>query len=151
MTPCSLGVKLSRGLVLSGCWGRPNCNLILNCAGSPRCLLRQKLQDGKCISFSEYAQRPRCNIQWNGWRITHCTQPERRVLPLESRSYNKSYPSPKAYCLSEVNNRKPFSSCPILAWLPLIVLAYRSLPPNCTPWFASAFEPHRCGITSASL
>jgi hypothetical protein len=36
-----------------------------------------------------------CNIHQNGWRITWGTQLERRVLPLESRSYNKSHPSPK--------------------------------------------------------
>jgi hypothetical protein len=33
--PKSLCVKLSHGLVLAGCWARPNYNLVLNCAGSP--------------------------------------------------------------------------------------------------------------------
>jgi hypothetical protein len=151
MTPCSMGVKLSRGLVLTSCWARSNCNLVLNYAGSPRRLLRQKLQDGKCISFARSTKRPMCNIRQNGWCITQGTQPERRMTYLESRSYNKSYHSTKAYYFSEIDNRKPFSSHPILAWLPLIVLAYRSLLPKCTPWFVSTFEPHCCGFTSASL
>jgi hypothetical protein len=50
-----------------------------------------------------------CNIHQNGWRITWGTQPKRRMSHLESRSYNKSYYSPKAYCFSEIDNRKPFS------------------------------------------
>jgi hypothetical protein len=64
-----------------------------------------------------------------------------RVLPLESRSYNMSHPSPKAYCFSKTDDRKPFFSCWILTWLPLIVLAYRSLKIKCAPWFASIIEP----------
>jgi hypothetical protein len=35
-----------------------------------RRFLRQKLQDGKRISFSEYVKSPICNIHRNGWRIT---------------------------------------------------------------------------------
>jgi hypothetical protein len=88
-------LKLSRGLVVTGWQTHPNCNLILNCAGSSRRLLRQKLQDVKCISFSESVKRPMCNIRQNRWCITRGTQPERLVLPLESRSYNKAYPRPK--------------------------------------------------------
>jgi hypothetical protein len=99
-------LKLSRGLVLTGWRARPNCNLVLNCVGSPRRLLRQMLQDGKHISFSESAKRPMCNIHQNGWRITRGTQLERRVLPLESRSYNKSHPSPKTHCFSKIDERK---------------------------------------------
>jgi hypothetical protein len=81
MTPYFLGVKLSRGLVLIGCWAHPNCNIVLNCVGSLRHLLRQKLQDGKWISSSEFVKRPLCNIHQNRWRITQGTQPERRMLP----------------------------------------------------------------------
>jgi hypothetical protein len=44
-------------------------------------------------------------------------------VPLESRSYNKSYPSTKAYCFSEIDDRKPFLVVRIPAWPPLIVLA----------------------------
>jgi hypothetical protein len=40
MMPCFLGMKLSCGLVLTGCWARLNYNLVFNCAGSPRRLLR---------------------------------------------------------------------------------------------------------------
>jgi hypothetical protein len=81
MTPCSLVVKLSPGLVLTGWWAHPNYNLVLNYASSPRRLLRQKLQDGKRIFPSEFVKRPMCNIHRNEWRITRGTQPERRVLP----------------------------------------------------------------------
>jgi hypothetical protein len=56
--------------------------------------------------ISEYVQRPLCNIYRNGWRITQGTQLERWVSPLESRSYNKSYPSPKAYCFAKTSERK---------------------------------------------
>jgi hypothetical protein len=116
MTPCFLGRKLSRGLVLSDCWDRPNCNIVLNCVGSSRRLLRQKLQDGKCIFFSESVKRLLCNIRQNGWCITRGMQPERRVLPLKSRNYNKLYPSPKAYCFSETDDQKSFPVVRILAW-----------------------------------
>jgi hypothetical protein len=64
------------------------------------------------------------------------------VLHLESRSYNKSYPSPKAYCFSEIDDRKPFLVVQIPAWPPLIVLAYHSPWTKCTPWFASIIEPY---------
>jgi hypothetical protein len=36
-----------------------------------------------------------CNIHQNRWHITQGMQPERRVLHLESRSYNKSHHGPK--------------------------------------------------------
>jgi hypothetical protein len=74
-------LKLSCGLVVTGWQTHLNCNLVLNCAGSPRRLLRQKLQDGKRISFSEYVKRPRCNIHQNRWCITRGTQLERWVFP----------------------------------------------------------------------
>jgi hypothetical protein len=111
MTPCSLGVKLSRGLVLTGCWAHPNCNLVLNGASSPRRLLRQKLQDGKRISFLGSVKRPLYNIHQNGWCITQSTQPERRMSHLESRSYNRSHLSPRAYCFSKIVDKKPFLIC----------------------------------------
>jgi hypothetical protein len=52
-----------------------------------------------------------CIIHQNGWLITQGTQPERRVLRLESHSYNKSHPSPKAYCFSKIVDKKPFLVC----------------------------------------
>jgi hypothetical protein len=48
-----LGLKLSCRLVLTGWRAHPNCDIILNCAGSPKRFLRRKLQDGKCIPLSE--------------------------------------------------------------------------------------------------
>jgi hypothetical protein len=57
------------------------------------------------------SKRPMCIIRWNGWRIIQGMQPKRRVLHLESRSYNKLHPSPKAYCFSKIDYRKPFLIC----------------------------------------
>jgi hypothetical protein len=42
-------LKLSHGLVSTGWRAHPNCNLVLNCSGSSRRFLRQKLQDGNHI------------------------------------------------------------------------------------------------------
>jgi hypothetical protein len=58
-----------------------------------------------------------CNIHQNGWRITQGTHPERRMLHLESRSYNKSHPSPKASSISKIDDRKPFLIVRILTSL----------------------------------
>jgi hypothetical protein len=107
----SLCVKLSHGLVLTGWGAHPNCNLVLNYAGLPRRLLRQKLQDEKCISFSKSTKRSLCNIHRNRWCITRGTQLKRRVLPLESRSYNQSHHSTKAYCFSKMNDQKHILVC----------------------------------------
>jgi hypothetical protein len=60
-------------------------------------------------------KRLMCNIRRNGWRITRGTQPERRMSRLESRSYNKSHHSPKAYCFSKIDDPKPFLVVQILA------------------------------------
>jgi hypothetical protein len=38
-------------------------------------------------------------------------------LPLESHSYNKSHPSPKAYCFPKIDDRKSFLIVQILAGL----------------------------------
>jgi hypothetical protein len=64
------------------------------------------------------------------------------VLPLESHSYNKSYPRPKAYYFSEIDDRKSFLVVWILSWLSLIVLAHRSLPTKCAHWFTSIIKPY---------
>jgi hypothetical protein len=53
-----LGLKLSCRLVLTGWRAHPNCDIVLNCAGSPKRFLRRKLQDGKCIPLSEFAKDP---------------------------------------------------------------------------------------------
>jgi hypothetical protein len=148
MTPCSIGVKLSHGLVLTSWRAHPNCSLVLNCASSSRRFLRQKLQDGHRNSSLELVKGPLCNIHRNGWRIIWDMQPERRVLPLESRSYNKSYPNPKAYCFSEIDDPKPFLVVWIPTWPPLIMLAYHSPWTKCTPWFASIIEPYHGDSTT---
>jgi hypothetical protein len=43
----------------------------------------------------ESSKRLMCIIRQNGWRITRGTQPERRVLRLESHCYNESHLGPK--------------------------------------------------------
>jgi hypothetical protein len=72
---------------------------------------------------------PLCNIHQNGWCITQDTQPERRVLPLESHSYNKSYPSPKAYCFLEVGTDG-------------VLLEVRNQKEGCYPWSLVATTSH---------
>jgi hypothetical protein len=108
MAPHSLCLQLSHGSVLTGWRARSNCNLVLSCTGSSRCFISQKLQDGKHISFSKSMKRPLCNIHRNRWCITRGTQSERMVLPLESHSYNKSHPRPKAFFFTEIDDRKHF-------------------------------------------
>jgi hypothetical protein len=81
--------------------------MVLNCTGSTRRFLRWKLSDGRCISSFEVTKRPLCNIHQNRWRITRGMQLESRMLHLESRSYNKSYSSPKAYCFLRIVDKKP--------------------------------------------
>jgi hypothetical protein len=39
----------------------------------------------------------------------------RKAVVLESRSYNKSHPSPKDYCFSKIDDQKPFFIVRILA------------------------------------
>jgi hypothetical protein len=73
-------------------------------------------------------KRLMCNIRQNRWCITRGTQLERRVLPLESRSYNKSYPSPKAYYFSKIDDQKPFSRC-LNPRLTFLCSVYISFPP----------------------
>jgi hypothetical protein len=93
MTPKFLMLKLSHGLVLTGYWALPNCNVVSNCAGSPWHFLRQNLQDGKCIFIHwKLARGLICNFPLNGWHITRGTQPKRKMLRLESRCYNESHP-----------------------------------------------------------
>jgi hypothetical protein len=91
-------VKLSHGLVLTSWGAHPNCNLVLSCTGSPMHLLRQKLQDEK-------------RTRQNEWRITQGTQPERRVLPLESRSNNKSNSSSKSIASLRLAEQEHFLVC----------------------------------------
>jgi hypothetical protein len=81
-----------------------------------------------------------CNICQNGWCIIRGTQPERRVLPLESRSYNKSCPSPKAYCFSKsVDKKSLLVSSPCLASFNSACISFTTT--KCAPWFKSIIEP----------
>jgi hypothetical protein len=102
-------LKLSHRLVLTGWRVLLNCNLVLNYTSSPMCFLRQKLQDGKSLRSLEISKRPLCIICQNGWSITRGTQLERRVLCLESRCYDKSYPGPKPITSPRFDECKPFS------------------------------------------
>jgi hypothetical protein len=139
--PKSLCTKLSHRLVLTGWSARPNYKLVLNCASSPRRFLRRKLQDGKRISFSKSVKRTMCIIHRNGWYITWGTQPERRMSHLEPRSYNKSHPTPKAYCFSKSVDKKPLLVLsPCLASLNSACISFTST--KCAPWFESIIEPY---------
>jgi hypothetical protein len=70
-------------------------------------LLKTKAIRWKAHLILRVAKGPLCNIHQNGWRITRGTQPESRMLHLESRSYHKSYSSPKAYCFLRIVDKKP--------------------------------------------
>jgi hypothetical protein len=64
------------------------------------------------------------------------------MLHLESRSYNKSFSSPKAYCLLRIVDKKPSLVVSSHCLTPLNMLAYHSLWTKCTSWFASIIEPY---------
>jgi hypothetical protein len=69
-------------------------------------LLKTKVARWNAHLLIAISKRPLCIIRWNRWCITRGTQSERRVLHLKSRSYNKWYPSPKAYRFSKIDDRK---------------------------------------------
>jgi hypothetical protein len=80
-----------------------------------------------------------CIIHQNRWRITQGAQPERRMSHLEPRTYNKSCPSPKAYCFSKsVDKKSLLVSSPCLASLNSACIF---TPTKCAPWFESIIEP----------
>jgi hypothetical protein len=75
MTPNPLCLRLSQGLVRTSGWALPNCNLVLNYAGSPRCFLRWNVQDGKLnLLHWKLARGLICNLLLNGWHTTWGTQ-----------------------------------------------------------------------------
>jgi hypothetical protein len=86
-----------------------------------------------------------CNIHRNGWRITRDMQRERRALPLESRSYNKSHPSPKAYCFSKIDDQKHFLVC-----IEFCLTFLNSTCLSFTPWFAPIIESYHCDFPKPS-
>jgi hypothetical protein len=74
-------------------------------------ILKTRIARWKVHFLIKLAKRIMCNIHHNGWRITRGMEPERRVLRLESHSYNKSHLSTKAYCFSKIIDKKPFLVC----------------------------------------
>jgi hypothetical protein len=94
-------------------------------------------------------KRPMCNIHQNGWRITWGTQPERMVLRLKSRSYDKSHPSPKAYCFSNIVDKKYFLvvSNPCLTFLDSACISFTLA--QVYSLVAPIIESHRYDFTSA--
>jgi hypothetical protein len=52
-----------------------------------------------------------CNIHRNKWHITWVTQPERRLLRLQSCCYNKSCPDPMLSASPRCDDQKPFLNC----------------------------------------
>jgi hypothetical protein len=47
----------------------------------------------------------------NGWRVTRDTQPERKMVCLESGCYNPSHLSPKLIASLRLDECKPFLVC----------------------------------------
>jgi hypothetical protein len=103
--------KLSYRLVQTGWWAHPNDNLILNCAGSPRCFLRTKVARWKEHFLIGISKRPLCITRRNGWRITRGTQPKRRMLHLESCCYSKSHSGLKFTSSLKLDDHKSFLVC----------------------------------------
>jgi hypothetical protein len=57
------------------------------------------------------AKRSHLHLLPNGWRISRGTQPERRMLCLESYCYNKSDSGPKSTASLRLDSRKSFLVC----------------------------------------
>jgi hypothetical protein len=70
------------------------------------------------------------------------------LLCLESCSYNKSHPSPKAYCFSKIVDKKPFLVCFKSLLDSLSSTGMSSTPTMYTPWFASNIKPYHAGSTN---
>jgi hypothetical protein len=50
--------KINHWFILDWLMSCPNCNLVLNCAGSPRRFSSQELQDGKCHFNWDWPENP---------------------------------------------------------------------------------------------
>jgi hypothetical protein len=72
-------LKWGCGLVLTSWWAISNCNLVLNCVGSPRHFLRRCLQDGKHNPSLEFSKEvPIVTFSWtDGVLLEVCNQKER--------------------------------------------------------------------------
>jgi hypothetical protein len=93
-------------------------------------LLKTKLARWKSHFLSGISKRPLCIIHRNRWRITQGTQPERRVLCLESHCYNKSHPDPKltASLRLMIECLSLFISNPCLTFLSSACILFTSQP-----------------------
>jgi hypothetical protein len=135
MTPNSLCKKLSHMLVLTSWWAHPNCNLVLNCVDSSKRFLRQELQEGRCISSSELAKDPCASfIGTDGV-----------LLEVRNRKEECCTWSLVA-TISHILALKLTTSLRLMirSLSSFVLNPYRSLPTNCTPWFAFIIEPY-CG------
>jgi hypothetical protein len=135
--PNSSCVKLSRGLVLTGWRAHPNCNIVLNCAGSPRRFLRQKLQDGMRISLSELVKGPCASfVRMDGILLElHNRKEECRTWSLIATTSQVL-----ALRLSLRQTMMSISLCLLFQIPGDLVHVYHSLPMKCTPWFTSIIE-----------
>jgi hypothetical protein len=86
VVPYSLCGKPNRRFTFDWLTSGLECNLALNCVGSPRRFSRQDLQDGKCHFLTEWQENQIIISFQNGWRITRGTQPERNVLCFDFHS-----------------------------------------------------------------
>jgi hypothetical protein len=111
-------------------------------------LLKTEVARWKVHFLIRIGKRPLCNIRRNGWCITQGTQPKRRKSHLESHSYNKSHPSPKACCFSKIIDKKPFLVCLKSLLDSLSSTCMSSTPTKYTPWFASNIKPYHAGSTN---
>jgi hypothetical protein len=71
-------------------------------------LLKTKVVRWKVYFLLRICKKTHVQHSSNGWCITWGTQPKRRLLRLESHSYNESHPSPKAYCFFKIVDKKSF-------------------------------------------
>jgi hypothetical protein len=130
-----------------------SCNLFWTHSISlPKHFLRQKLLDGKCISSSELAKRLLCDIRRNGWRITRGTQPERKILCLESHCY-KLCPGPTLSTSLRLDEHKLFCVVPnpYLNFLCITCILFISIQVySFVPVYPRAISPwlHECLIVS---
>jgi hypothetical protein len=146
MTPKFLMLKLSHVLVLTGWWAISNRNLVLNCAGSSRHFLRQKLQDEKCIPLSEsakYSCAACLVLEVRNWKGRCCTW---SIIATTSRAL-----ALRLVLLQDLMDISLSFLFQIPAWLSEVALAYRSPSTKCTPCFTYIIEPYCCGFMSAFL
>jgi hypothetical protein len=87
-------------------------------------LLKTKVARWKVHFLVRVSKRLMYIIRRNGWRITRGTQPERRMLHLESRCYNKSDPGPKALASQTLMSvsLSSFVSKPCLTFLSIVYI-----------------------------